>query len=293
MRDLGSEPLASDICLFRHWRHRYIFVILFVDDFLVAAPTIDQIHQIREGLRRYFDLKELGEVERFLGFDVVRDRAARKVFLSQQTYNKALLAKYDLQNCHPVQTPWKSRLELPPTWDPVVEEQKAYIKKTGALNWLANGTRPDIAYTVSRLCEANNGPSDTHLELMKHLFRYLRGTIDYGLEFGGTDLTIEDLKLMAFADASFADRLPTRHPTGGHVVFVAGGPVLWKTKKQSFVAMSTTEAEFANLTPTAYSAKWVAKILTELGAPQPVPRVLFTDSKNAYLTTMACFDGSV
>lgn len=89
-----------------------------------------------------------------------------------------------------------------------------------------------------------------------------------------------------YADASLADRLPSRHSTGGHVVFVAGAPVLWKTKKQTFVALSTTEAEFANLTPAALSAKWVGKILEECGAPQPTPTVIFTDSLNAYLTVM-------
>ena len=70
------------------------------------------------------------------------------------------------------------------------------------------------------------------------------------------------------------------------MVFVAGAPVVWKTKKQTFVALSTTEAEFANLTPAALSAKWVARILEECDAPQPKPTILFTDSLNAYLTVM-------
>ncbi|KAL2022214.1 hypothetical protein VTK56DRAFT_5824 [Thermocarpiscus australiensis] len=121
---------------------------------------------------------------------------------------------------------------------------------------------------------------------MKHLLRYLKGIIDYGLEFGGRDLTIADLLMVTFADASLADRLPSRHSTGGHAVFVAGAPVIWKTKKQTFVALSTTEAEFANLTPAALSAKWVAGILEECGAPQPKPTILFADSLNAYLTVM-------
>ena len=92
--------------------------------------------------------------------------------------------------------------------------------------------------------------------------------------------------MLTFADTSLADRLPSRHSTGGHIVFVAGAPVLWKTKKQTFVALSTTEAEFTNLTPAALSAKWVAKILEDCGAPQPTPTLVFTDSLNAYLMVM-------
>jgi len=61
---------------------------------------------------------------------------------------------------------------------------------------------------------------------MKHLFRYLKGTTTYGLKFGGEDLSMNDLKLQTYADASFADDPLTRHSTGAYVVFLAGSPVL-------------------------------------------------------------------
>lgn len=284
MESLGFESLLSDLCLFRH-KETGILVCLYVDDLLIAARTVEAIHRVRDQLRAIFELKEIGEVRRFLGFDVIRDRAAKKIYISQASYIKALLKKVGMWDVDPVQTPWPNKFELPTTWEPVPGQQKGYIKKTGSVNWVSTGTRVDIAYTVSRLCEANSGPSQAHLDLMRHLFRYLRGTWDYCLEFGG-NLDITDLKLRGFGDASLADRLPSRHSTGGHVIYVAGGPVLWKTKKQTFVALSTTEAEFANLTPAGQSLKWVAKILEECGAPQQTPNLLFTDSHNAFLTVM-------
>jgi hypothetical protein len=100
-------------------------------------------------------------------------------------------------------------------------------------------------------------------------------------------MTIDDLKFQTFADASLADRLPSRHSTGGHTVFVAGGTVMWKTKKQPFVALSSTEAEFANLTPAGLSTKWVAVPYSggmrrsATGTHYP-----FTNSRNAYLLVM-------
>jgi hypothetical protein len=263
-----------------------IFVILYVDDLLIAAPTVDLIFQTRDALRAVYTLKELGEVKRFLGFDIRRDRDARKVFISQETYIRALLAKRGMEDCNPASTPWPSKFELPAVWDALPEHQKQFIKDTGSVNWASCGTRPDISYTVSRLAEANAGPSQAHLHLMHHLLRYLKGTAAFGIELGGRDITVDDLRMMTFADASLADRLPSRHSTGGHAVFLAGAPVLWKTKKQSYVALSTTEAEFTNLTPAALSAKWVAQILSECDAPQPAPLILFTDSLNAYQTAM-------
>ena len=285
MESLGFESLESNVCLFKH-KELGILVVLYVNDLLIAAPHVDLVDRIRDGLRYSFDLKELGEVKCFLGFDVIRDRQVRKVFVSQESYVRAFLEKRDMDDCNPVVTPWPANFELPVTWEPLIDRQKAYIKDIGAVNWVACGTRPDIAYTVSRLAEANAGPSQAHLDLMKHLLRYLKGIANRGLEFGGPDLATADLLMLTFADASLADRMPSRHSTGGHVVFVAGAPVVWKTKKQTFVALSTTEAEFANLTPAALSAKWVARILEECGAPQPKPTILFTDSLNAYLTVM-------
>ena len=109
-------------------------VVLYVDDLLIAAINAGIINGIRDRLRAIYDLKELGEVRRFLGFDVVRDRAARKIFISQASYIKALLKKVDMWDCKPATTPWPSKFELPTTWDPLVTEQKGYIKKTGSIN---------------------------------------------------------------------------------------------------------------------------------------------------------------
>lgn len=285
MEHLGFESLRSDLCLFRH-KKTGALVVLYVDDLLVAARTMGIINAICDQLRGVYDLKEIGEVQRFLGFDVIRDRANRKFYISQASYIKTLLQKVDMWDCNPVTTPWPNKLELPTTWEPIAWATKGYIKKTGSLNWVSTGTRPDIAYTVSRLCEANSGPSQAHLDLMTHLWRYLRGSYDYALVFGGKGLGPKDLVPHVFADASWADCMPSRHSTGGHIVFVAGGPVHWKTKKQTFVALSTTEAEFANLTPAGQSAIWVANILNECGYPQEAPKVIYTDSMNAYLTVL-------
>ena len=116
------------------------------------------------------------------------------------------------------------------------------------------GTRPDITYTVSRLCEANAGPSKEHLLLLKHLFRYLKKTASLGIQFSGSDYIDSDLKLITYADVSHADHLLTRHSTRGHIVFLASGPVLWKSKRQTFVTLSSTKAEFTNLTPVILSS---------------------------------------
>jgi hypothetical protein len=279
MKELGFEPFGVDTCLFSNSKLG-ILLLLYVDDMLAAGPTKAAIDSVMTKLSNKFEMKSMGEMKRFLGFDIVRDRKRRTLFLSQEAYTTSIITKFGYQGLNPAKTPWISKFELPKQWEPNKAAQSQYLKKTGSLNYLSNGTRPDITYTASRLCEANSGPSQAHEDLMKHLFRYLIGAASLGLLFGGK-LDPRDLGMRTFADASFADDLLTRFSTGAHVVFVAGGAILWKSKKQTFVASSTTEAEFANLLPAAQSALWVAKILEEAGAPQPKPTILYTDSLNA------------
>ena len=94
-------------------------------------------------------------------------------------------------------------------------------------------------------------------------------------------LPLDNLKLHAYSDAAHGDNLPSRRSTGGFVIFLAGAPVLWKVKKQTIVTLSSTEAEFLNLSPTGLALIWVNKILGDLGAAQKTPLVLYTDSQNA------------
>ena len=83
--NIGFEPFSSDLCLFKHSKHE-IYIILYVDDLLISAPSVDDINRIRDKLRHKYKLKKMGEVKRFLGFDVVRDRKAKTIFLSQEAY---------------------------------------------------------------------------------------------------------------------------------------------------------------------------------------------------------------
>ncbi|KAK1775153.1 hypothetical protein QBC45DRAFT_456675 [Copromyces sp. CBS 386.78] len=229
-------------------------------------------------------MKHLGEVKTFLGYEVIRNRSQRTVFVTQERYTRSLISKFGYEGLHGVKSPWPPNFVLE-DGDLLPNEGKPYLKKTGSVNYLSTGTRPDITYTVNRLCEGNAKPTNRHLELMKHLFRYLIHTAELGILLGGKPSPGNDnvinLRLRAYADASFADEKFTRHSTGGHVVFLGAGPVYWKSKKQAFVTLSTTEAEHSNLTPAAISALWISGMLAELGAPQPAPSLIYTDSKNA------------
>jgi hypothetical protein len=123
---------------------------------------------------------------------------------------------------------------------------------------------------------------------MKHLYRYIKGTVDYGILFQGDPRDHSPrYGLYAASDAAHADNAD-RVSTGGYVVFVGRGPAMWKSKKQPFVTLSTAEAEFINLTPTGQALIWFGRLLTQLASQYAPPRplILLTDSQNARAQTL-------
>ncbi|WPJ63823.1 hypothetical protein SMAC4_13684 [Sordaria macrospora] len=169
------------------------------------------IFGMRDQLLNYFKLKHLGEVKTFLDFDIVRNRQDRTVFVSQERYTRSLINKFGYQDLFGVNTPRPADVKVGDhkTGDEVLE-QKSYIKKTGSLNYLSMGTQPDITFTINKLCEANAKPTTGSVTVMKHLFLYLIKYPDIGIVLGGK-LSLRNLNIRVFADASYAEDPLTRH----------------------------------------------------------------------------------
>ncbi|OXV06724.1 hypothetical protein Egran_05509, partial [Elaphomyces granulatus] len=227
------------------------------------------------------------EPAEFLGLEIERDRPNRYIRVYQTKYTTKILDRFANGITKSAPTPWPRKVEIPSTWKdeaPIMTTEN-WLQRTGSLNYLSMGTRPDITYTTNKLSEANANPTSTHAIVLERLWRYLRGTATVGIILGGK-FDPYDVSLRVYADASFADDLATRASTAGHVVFIGDGPIFWKSKRQTIVTTSTTEAEFINLTPAGLSALWVANLLSEAGHPQKPPVILFTDSQNARLAVL-------
>lgn len=278
LKDLGFIPFEADLCLFIN-NKTGVVIVLYVDDFLIAADTDREIDNLATSFEAKFNIKKLGVPTKFLGFNIIRDENAGTIFLSQEEFTVAMLAKYGFESRKTAKTPWPPGFELPQTWTPLPKELKLYQKRSGSLNWLSVGTRPDISYAVNKAAKGNAGPSEQHIHLQHHIFRYIEKTKALGIIFNGR-LPMDNI-MKVYADASWADDTRERRSTAGYIVFVAGAPVLWKSKLQTLVTLSTTEAEFVNLTPAGQAAIWLCRFVKEFGIDIPRPIILFTDSLNA------------
>lgn len=110
-------------------------------------------------------------------------------------------------------------------------------------------TRPDIAFAISVASRYAKNPSHLHTEAVKTILKYLKGSKDRGIVYGGETLAIE-----GYSDSDWAGDKESRKSTSGYIFMLNGGPVSWCSKRQPTLALSSTEAEYIALTLAAKEA---------------------------------------
>ena len=125
----------------------------------------------------------------------------------------------------------------------VLFDQEVYQSAVGRLLYLSTRTRPDIAFAVGTIAKFTSRPTETHWTAVKHLLRYIAGTREFGLLFTRSDSS----DCTGFSDADWAGDQDDRKSTSGYLFRVGNATVSWGSKKQSCVALSTTEAEYMSL----------------------------------------------
>jgi len=152
---------------------------------------------------------------------------------------------------------------------------KPYRELLGSIMYAQIATRPDLSYSVSTLSKFASNPGPTHWNALTHVLRYIKGTLDYKITYGGE---FRDLRPVGYVDADFGGDLDNRRSCSGHVFIQAGGPTVWGTQYQPTVALSTTEAEYMALTRGMKQILWMYSAMDEIGYPQPRPALIWNDN---------------
>ena len=115
------------------------------------------------------------------------------------------------------------------------------------------------------------------------MLRYLAGTSSLGIKFSGD---ADNSDLHCFVDSDFAGDIETRRSTYGYIVFLAGGPVSWRSKRQECVTLSSTEAEYIGISEAGKQVKFLRLLLREMNMlPEGMQSVIFNDNRNAVSMT--------
>ena len=153
---------------------KLIIVAIFVDDIVIFSNSIDFIQQFEGNLHRIFSVKDLGPIKKCLGIDVVRNRQKGTIKLCQSNYIDNILARFGMQDCKEVSTPMDVSTNLNTT-GPVTRtsidklKQISYQNAVGALMYLTQATRPDLAFAVSSVSRFNTSYEISHWEAVKRI----------------------------------------------------------------------------------------------------------------------------
>ena len=140
-----------------------------------------------------------------------------------------------------------------------------YASAVGSLMYAMVCTRPDIAHAVRILSKFMSNPGKENWTAVKRVFRYLHGTSDYGLCYQGRPGLERVLDIHGFANADWAGDLDQRRSTSGYVFSLFGGAVSWMSKRQSVVALSTTEVEYIAATHASKESFWLYRLCSSMG----------------------------
>ena len=286
LRKLGFKPLEADRCVYV-WRDgaRMAIVSLYVDDMFLFTPRNSELMQrLKTRLQKKFEMTDLGEVSEALGVEITRDRGARTLTITQRRHARGILEGAGMADCAAASTPMAigTQLCLPEEgFKATAVDTLRYQRAMGELNYLVSWTRPDIAFAVSALSKYSSNPGPQHFAGLRHVYRYLRGTQDYGVTYTGAGDVTDAPTLTIYSDADFAACMDDRRSVTGYSVHLCGAAVSWLSTRQSTTAQSTVEAEYMSSAEAVKEAIWWRAFLRGMGHRLRAPTVLYSDNQGS------------
>ena len=134
-------------------------------------------------------------------------------------------------------------------------------------------TRPEISFSVNKVCQFMSKPSEQHWLAVKRTLRYLKGTVSWGLHFQSISLR-HPFSLHAYYDVDWASDPDDRSFSSGAAFFLGPNLISWWSKKLLVVARSSTEAEYRSMALIAAEVTWIQSLLSELQVAHTTPIIL-------------------
>ena len=278
----NSWSLCADLGVFHNQVDGHtLILVVHVDDCMFTGSSPKLIAEYKQKFNARYALTDLGPISWLLGIKITRNRDKRTISLSQTAYIESMLERFALKDAKAYATPMVpgvvySRDDSPSA--PIEMDRMRrvpYREAIGSLMYASVATRPDITFAVSTLSQFLDNPGNAHWEAVKRIFRYLSGTRDFELTYGG-----DRHDLVGYTDADGATQ-DHRRAISGHVFLIDGGAISWSSRKQELVTLSTAEAEYVAATHAAKEAIWLRRLIHELFPSLARPTTLYCDNQAA------------
>lgn len=227
LESLGFHPSKADISLFYYSKGGHtIFVLVYVDDIIVASSSPEATAALLHDLEKEFALKDLGDLYYFLGIEV--KECSDGLVLTQERYAADVVKRAGMGLCKPSGTPLSSTERLSTAAGDALgpKDSMRYKSIAGALQYLTL-THLDISFAVNKVCQFLHAPTTVHWCAIKRILRYIHGTPKLGLNIRRS----KSMMVSAFSDADWAGDVDDRWSTGGFAVFLGSNLISRSARK--------------------------------------------------------------
>jgi hypothetical protein len=261
-----TESLTSPCLYYRDG----VVILTYVDDCLFFAKDKRQIDALLESIRKKSDLQFTIEDDAFtfLGVQLKTHDDGTVEFLQTGLIDK-ILKHCNMTECNTKSTPANQTPLGTDANGPSFDKSFDYASIVGMMMYLSSNSRPDIQFAVHQCARFTHCPKRSHGEAILRICRYLQGTKDRGLCFKPT----ETVKLDCYCDADFAGLYNVEHHQDpvcvksrtGFCLTLGDCPLLWVSKLQTEIALSTTEAEYIALSQAIRELLPMRALFQEVG----------------------------
>ncbi|KAK6148391.1 hypothetical protein DH2020_019303 [Rehmannia glutinosa] len=236
-----------------------LLVQIYVDDIIFVATNESLCKKFSKLMQDEFEMSMMGELNFFLGLQIKKCQECFYIHIQKCT--KELLKKFDIEEGRTVSTPMATNVKIDKDEKGKPVDEFKYRGMIGSLLYLTT-SRPDILHAICLCARFQINPKESHMSAVKRIFRYLKGTIQYGLFYPKNEKN-ENYSLKGYSDSDYAGNIDDRKSTSGSCQFLGDCLVSWFSKKQNCVSLSTVEAEYISAAFCCTQLLWMKQTLAD------------------------------
>lgn len=276
LKDTGFKNSSVDRCIYlldKGSVSRNIYVVLYVDDLVIATANTETMISFKKYLKEKFCMVDLHDIKLFVGIKI--ERSGNKITLDQSAYLKTVLSKFKMHDCNAVSTPLQNKLDYKALNSD--EKYDAPCRNLiGCLMYVMLCTRPDLSTAVNILSRYTNKNNKELWQSLKRVLRYIKGSLDIKLIYVRSDY---NNILSGYVDSDWGSNEIDRKSTTGYLFkLFESCTICWNTKRQVSVAASSTEAEYMALFEAVREALWLKSLATSLNICIAEPIIIYEDN---------------
>lgn len=191
-----------------------LIIAVYVDDILVTEAKVARIDEFKKKMNEKFEMADLEKLSYYLGIEV--EQGTYCIELKQTSYTKKIIEKAGMKDCNSTRYPMDLKEQIGKDEMGKSVDTTMYKSLVGSLRYLVN-THPDIAYVVGIVSRYMEHPTILHLNTVKKILRYVKGTVQYGLVYTQNK---ENNIIPSYSNSDMCAALDDRKSTGGMAYYL-------------------------------------------------------------------------